>query len=78
MNKTELNEYTDRLIIMAADIASKETITPDDRVRLKAINQGEKLIKQALNKIKIEQIISHIDDLELQMAEMDQLIFKGE
>ena len=78
MNETELNKYTDRLIIMAADIAGKETITPNDKVRLKAINQGEKLIKQALNKIKIEQIISHIEDLEAQMKEMDRLMMKVE
>ena len=77
MNETELNDYMDRLIEISAGIASKEHITPDDTVRLKAVNQGEKLIAQALNNVKMEKILSKIEELETMTHDIDMLVFRA-
>lgn len=68
----ELTEKMNELIELAHGIAMKEKITSDDKARLKAINQAEKIINYQLNRIKVEELILRLDAAEQALRDIDK------
>ena len=71
----EIIEKMNELIELAHSIALKEEITPDDKVKLKAINQAEKIINYQLNRIKVEELMARLDAAEATLKAIDHRRF---
>lgn len=74
MNIDELENKMNELIELAHSIAMKDKITPDDKVKLKAVNQAEKIINYQLNRIKVEELMARIDAAENTLKAIDKEI----